>query len=242
MAHSLDVQQHQSEIESTVSAPIGKLRATINAGRGHLLAEFCLARAILTAFASGQASAPIAFVRAVQRLCVTLARLAARSVGKHRLLSSSAPAPTLPSHTKFLSSLLQDFRGIAAAATALHCTARASNAKPRVALRPRDQRKHRNRSEACTERPYRPPIRSPPAFLGALAPLPQRLKILHHLHRVSLPTCDCPALTALTPSKAATSFRFRPHISLYFHNDVFHIITIRPFGAPPLHHHYPYTQ
>jgi hypothetical protein len=70
------IQQHRREIESTVSTPVGKLRATINAGREHPLAEFCFACVISTVVASGRACALLHSCEPYQSLpllCVTLA-------------------------------------------------------------------------------------------------------------------------------------------------------------------------
>lgn len=180
-----------------------------------------------------------AFVRAVPKSAITLRYIGCGLPwGKHRLLAHppqrfARTSNSSPPFSRTLEALQSQ---------PLHCTARASNRQlPRSTL-PHGHRQHRNRPEACTGRAFRPPIRSPPAFLSPGAVATACLKILHHLRRVSLPTCDWPALTALTPSQAATSFHVGPSISLYIRHVVLHIITIRPFGAPPHHHHYPYTQ
>lgn len=52
-----DAQRRRREMESTVSAPVGKLRATVHASREQALAKFCFARVILTVVASGRARA-----------------------------------------------------------------------------------------------------------------------------------------------------------------------------------------
>lgn len=86
-------------------------------------------------FASGRARALIAFVRAVPKSAMAPRYIGCTLRGEHGLLAR--PPQRFLSHIKFLSSLLQDFRGTAAAATALHCTAlRApATAKFRAALR-----------------------------------------------------------------------------------------------------------
>lgn len=127
------------------------------------------------------------------------------------VLSGSPNTPTRPPHIKFLAPFIQ-FRTTLEAPLQLplHCTAHASPLQRPQTLRPTANASTATRREACPGRPARPPIATPPAI-----PVPSRrchscLKILHHSHRVSLPTCDCPALTALTPTRAATSFPFGP--------------------------------
>ena len=168
-----DAQQHRREIERAVSAPVGKLRATINAGREHPLAEFCFACVISTVVASDRARALCIRASGTKVCnCFELHWLQ-RSVGESIDFNLLAHPPqrfarTSNSSPPFFNSSRPSQQ------QPLHCTARASNAKSRVALRPTTTQAPQSPGGLYWP-PSLPTYQSTASFPEALAPLPQRV-------------------------------------------------------------------